>query len=158
MRITPRCVRVDVFRGEVLTGVLGLQIDRIDANYFNVSDRINLAEETRVNATSEEAENWRKENTPSTRTFPPFPLTHFPNTSTATPPNFITEIFYLTLAMNHYGYQKTISTFEELAKTHDDMVRHREQLEGDGSWRQVCSLCRCALLILLGLTRGTLIL
>jgi len=40
------------------------------------------------------------------------------------------------LAMNHYGYQKTTSSFEELAKQYDDMVRHREQLEGDGSWQQ----------------------
>lgn len=39
--------------------------------------------------------------------------------------------------MNHYGYQKTISTFEELAKQYDDMGRQREQLEGDGSWREV---------------------
>lgn len=53
------------------------------------------------------------------------------------PPNFITEIFYLTMAMNHYGYQKTISSFEELPRQLDDISRHREQLEGDGSWQQV---------------------
>lgn len=41
------------------------------------------------------------------------------------------------MAMNHYGYQKTLSSFEELAKHLEDMTRHREQLEGDGSWQQV---------------------
>lgn len=44
-------------------------MDRIDVNYFNVSNRINLADETRVNATSEESENWRKQNAPATCTF-----------------------------------------------------------------------------------------
>ncbi|THH28275.1 hypothetical protein EUX98_g5915 [Antrodiella citrinella] len=96
------------------------KIDRIDINYFNQSNRINIAEETRVNATSEEAEKWRKEN----------------SSTNSAPPNFITEIFYLTLAMNHFGYQKTISSFEELVKQADDMARHREELEGDGSWRE----------------------
>lgn len=53
------------------------------------------------------------------------------------PPNFISDIFFITLAMNHYGYRKTITTFEELARQHDEMTRHLEQLEGDGSWRTV---------------------
>lgn len=39
--------------------------------------------------------------------------------------------------MNHYGYRKTITTFEELARQYDEMERHLEQLEGDGSWRTV---------------------
>ena len=56
---------------------------------------------------------------------------------TLAPPNFLSDIFYITLAMNHYGYSKTITTFEDLARQHDDMNRHVEQLEGDGSWRSV---------------------
>ena len=62
-------------------------------------------------------------------------MTHFVLHSA--PPNFISEIFYLTLAMNHYGYQKTISVVEELAKQYDELVRHMEVVEGDGSWRGV---------------------
>ncbi|KZT09134.1 uncharacterized protein LAESUDRAFT_801836 [Laetiporus sulphureus 93-53] len=94
------------------------KVDRIDAAYYAHSSRISLKEETRINATSEEAEQWRQQ-----------------NEGTGGPPNFISEIFYLTLAMNHYGYQKTISTFEDLARQYDEMNRHLEMLEGDGSWR-----------------------
>lgn len=39
--------------------------------------------------------------------------------------------------MNHYGQNKTISMFEELARYHDDVSRQVEMLEGDGSWRGV---------------------
>ena len=108
-----------------------------------MSDRINLNDETRVNATSEEAQNWRNQNATESRkpdiVYLPCLIHLFTHRwALDAPPNFITEIFYLTMAMNHYGYQKTLSSFEELAKNLDDLVRHREQLEGDGSWRQVC--------------------
>lgn len=53
------------------------------------------------------------------------------------PPKFLSEIFYLTLAMNHYGLQKTISTLDELAREHNEIARHIEQLQGDGSWQGV---------------------
>ncbi|EPT05311.1 hypothetical protein FOMPIDRAFT_1045367 [Fomitopsis schrenkii] len=94
------------------------KIDRIDSAYYAHSSRIDLKEETRINATSDEAEQWRQKNAAAT-----------------TPPNFISDIFYLTLAMNHYGYQKAISTCEDLAKQYDEMSRHLEMLEGDGRWR-----------------------
>ncbi|KZT65802.1 hypothetical protein DAEQUDRAFT_746846 [Daedalea quercina L-15889] len=93
------------------------KIDRIDSAYYAHSSRIDLKEETRINATSEEAEQWRQQ------------------TSATAPPNFISDVFYLTLAVNHYGYQKTISTFEDLARQYDEMNRHLEMLEGDGGWR-----------------------
>lgn len=55
----------------------------------------------------------------------------------AVPQNFISDIFYLTLAMNHRGYMKTISNYEEMQKEHSELQRHVEMLEGDGSWRGV---------------------
>lgn len=39
--------------------------------------------------------------------------------------------------MNHYGLQKSISSFDDLARDHSELARHIEQLEGDGSWRGV---------------------
>ncbi|EMD39878.1 hypothetical protein CERSUDRAFT_63413 [Gelatoporia subvermispora B] len=102
------------------------KIDRIDALYFAHSNRINLKEETRVNATSEQAEQWRKQH----------------EESNATAPNFISDIYYLTLAMNHYGYQKTVDSFEDLAKQYDEMSRHLEMLQGDGSWRNSIAAAR----------------
>lgn len=36
------------------------QIDRIDAKYFAMSDRVKLGDETRLKATAEEAAAWEK--------------------------------------------------------------------------------------------------
>lgn len=52
-------------------------------------------------------------------------------------PNFISDVFYLTLAMNHIGYQKTIGTFDETLRHYDELERHLEMVNGDGSWRNV---------------------
>ena len=37
-------------------------MDKIDSAFYAHSTRIDITEETRVNATNDEAENWRKEN------------------------------------------------------------------------------------------------
>ena len=39
--------------------------------------------------------------------------------------------------MNHRGYMKTISNYEEVQKEHSELQRHVEMLEGDGQWRGV---------------------
>ena len=52
-------------------------------------------------------------------------------------PNFISDIFYLGLAMAHYGYLRTIQTYEDFAKQKDDMQRHLDMLVGDNSWMGV---------------------
>ncbi|KAG6869803.1 hypothetical protein C0992_001936, partial [Termitomyces sp. T32_za158] len=36
--------------------------------------------------------------------------------------------------MSHYGYLKTIQTFNNLAKHLEDLKRHLEYINGDGSW------------------------
>lgn len=54
------------------------------------------------------------------------------------PPNFISEIFYLSLAVNHTGQQKIVNNFEELARQYEDIRRHLEVLQGDQSWQGVC--------------------
>lgn len=53
------------------------------------------------------------------------------------PPKFLSEIFFLTVAMNHYGLHKTITTLDELGREHGDIQRHLDQLQGDGSWQGV---------------------
>lgn len=60
--------------------------------------------------------------------------------SSAAPPNFITEIFYLTLAASHIGQQKIVNVIEELGKQYDEIRRHLELLNGDQSWRGVSGL------------------
>jgi len=56
---------------------------------------------------------------------------------TAPEPNFISNIFYLTVAMSHYGYLRTIQTFNDLSKHIEDIQRHHDMLNGDGSWMTV---------------------
>lgn len=39
--------------------------------------------------------------------------------------------------MSHYGILHTISTYSDLAKHLEDMQRHLDMLQGDGSWMGV---------------------
>jgi len=39
--------------------------------------------------------------------------------------------------MSHYGYLKTIQTYNGLAKHVEDIQRHLEMLNSDGSWMGV---------------------
>ncbi|KAI8994147.1 ubiquitin conjugation factor E4 [Trametes punicea] len=94
------------------------KMDRIDPAYYAHSSRIDLSDETRINATNDEAEQWRQQQAPATA-----------------PPNFITEIFYLTLAASHIGQQKIVNNIEELSRQYDEIRRHLEVLNGDQSWR-----------------------
>ncbi|KAG2153094.1 ubiquitin elongating factor core-domain-containing protein [Suillus bovinus] len=93
------------------------KIDRIDPYYFSVSTRIDLKEETRIKATSDEATQWVEE-----------------SKSKAATPNFISDIFYLCNALGHYGYIRTIQVYEDMGKTLDDYQRHHDMISGDGSW------------------------
>ncbi|KAI0061420.1 hypothetical protein BV25DRAFT_1805616 [Artomyces pyxidatus] len=95
------------------------KIDRIDKHYFAHSDRIYASDETRINATSEEAAEWMNKNLLA---------------EGAPPPNFISDIFYLTLASNHYGFLKTVQTFDEYNKQLDDAKKHLASITGDRSW------------------------
>ncbi|KAI0036443.1 ubiquitin conjugation factor E4 [Vararia minispora EC-137] len=80
------------------------KIDRIDRLYYAHSNRVELNDETRINATS------------------------------AVPPNFISDIFYLTLSIGHYGLSKTFDNFEELGKRIEDYKRSLASIEDDGTW------------------------
>jgi ubiquitin conjugation factor E4 B len=40
--------------------------------------------------------------------------------------------------MSHYGYLRTIQTYKDLQKHVDDLQRHLDMLNGDGSWMGVC--------------------
>lgn len=97
-----------------------------------------MKEETRINATSNEAEEFRQQHGNDNGSSGSFSdHTRADDTDILAPPNFISDIFYITLAMSHYGYNKTITMFEDLARQRDDMTRQLEQLQGDGSWQSV---------------------
>ncbi|KXN88270.1 Ubiquitin conjugation factor E4 [Leucoagaricus sp. SymC.cos] len=94
------------------------KLDRVDPLFYIHSDRIDLSDETRIKATSEEANEWAQ--------------TH--SDSNAPTPNFISNIFYLCIAMGHYGYLKTIDSYNQLSRHVDDMQRYLESIEQERSW------------------------
>ncbi|KAI9443115.1 ubiquitin elongating factor core-domain-containing protein [Lactarius indigo] len=95
------------------------KIDRIDPLYYAHTSRIDVKEETRINATSEEAAAWESAHRLSPG---------------AQPPNFISDIFYLALATGHYGLQKTIQTLDDLNKEQDEVRRHLDNITADNTW------------------------
>lgn len=58
----------------------------------------------------------------------------------AAAPNFISDIFFLTVAAGHYGVQQTFNRFEEALKQYHEMKEHLQMLQGDGSWMGVRAL------------------
>lgn len=86
-----------------------------------------MAEETRIKATSEEVKAFAEE-VKQQLGAPPAP-------------NFISEIFYLTAAFNHYGFVRTLSTHDDYEKTLDEITRHIERLESDTSYVGVRPIC-----------------
>lgn len=98
-----------------------------------------MKDETRIKATSEEVREWEVQNTVADGRF--FSSVHFlgPGSDVchlalAPEPNFISNVFYLTIAMSHFGYLKTIQGYNDLAKHIDEMQRHLDFINGDGSW------------------------
>ncbi|KAH7885208.1 ubiquitin elongating factor core-domain-containing protein [Phlebopus sp. FC_14] len=132
MQVEPETVATDSFMINLQSVLLHFaepfmdarysKIDRIDPLYFAVSLRIDLKEETRIKATSEEAAQWVVQNKGNG------------NVPTAALPNFISDIFYLCNAMGHFGYLRTIQTYEEFGKHLDELQRHRDMINADQSW------------------------
>ena len=116
-------------------------MDRIDPLYYAHSSRINVKEETRIKATTEEAQQWEEEHkkpdglSPNRNDFHVWQFTY--HNFSDVPPNFISNIFYTAIAMSHYGYLQTIQNYNNLAKHNDDLQRHLDMLNGDGSWMGV---------------------
>ncbi|KAJ7107276.1 ubiquitin elongating factor core-domain-containing protein [Mycena crocata] len=128
MQVEPETVATDSFMVNMQSILLRFaepfmdanyaKMDRIDPFFYARSNRIDLKDETRIKATSEEALEWEK-------------AQQDPN---APAPNFVSNIFYLAVAMSHYGILRTISTYLDLAKHLEDMQRHLDMLKGDGTW------------------------
>ncbi|KAG1779352.1 ubiquitin elongating factor core-domain-containing protein [Suillus placidus] len=132
MQVEPDTVALDSFMVNLQSVLLRFAEPFMDASYtkvypyyFSVSTRIDLKEEMRIKATSNEAVQWVEESKPKAAT-----------------PNFISDIFYLCNA--HYGYIHMIQVYEDLGKTLDEYQRHHDMVAGDGSWmgmRQLSAYC-----------------
>ena len=73
------------------------KVGRIDVNYFRRKPRVDIKDETKLNADQAQSDS-------------------FYATEVAGESNFITEVFFLTLAAHHYGSEATNSKMKQLDK------------------------------------------
>ncbi|OAX40417.1 hypothetical protein K503DRAFT_791386 [Rhizopogon vinicolor AM-OR11-026] len=116
MQVQPETVATDSFMVNLQSVLLRFaepfmdarytKMDRIDRYYFSASTRIDLKEETRIKATSDEAAQWVEDSKSKGG------------------------------ALGHYEYIRTIQTYEDFGKTLDDYQRHQDMIGGDGSWME----------------------
>lgn len=83
------------------------KIDRIDVNYLRRSPRVDIKEETKLNADQNTSDRFYSNRAEGTS-------------------NFISEIFFLTLAAHHYGSEAANSTLSHLEK---DLKRFEKRIE-----------------------------
>lgn len=89
------------------------KIDKIDMHYFSKSHRLDFGEETKIKATTEEAGEFYKV------------------AEGATPPNFISDIFYICIALLHYGPMKVIVDYDHHMRQLQDMKKQYEKLKAE---------------------------
>ncbi|KAI5792948.1 ubiquitin elongating factor core-domain-containing protein [Pyronema domesticum] len=89
------------------------KIDRIEVEYFRRNPKLDIKSETKLKASSEaESEEFYSHTLEGTN-------------------NFITEVFFLTVAAYHYGLSATESERDGLSKDIPEMERHLEKIEQD---------------------------
>lgn len=88
------------------------KIDRIDIGYFRRNPRVDIKEETKLNADQAQSDSFYAQ-------------------KLAGPSNFISEIFFLTLAAHHYGSEATNAKLKNLDKDIKYFEKHIKKLEAD---------------------------
>lgn len=88
------------------------KIDRIDANYLKRNPRISIQDETKINADQKTADEFYSQKAEGTN-------------------NFISEIFFLTVAAHHYGTEATSTQLEQRQKEVKHLQKDLEQFEAE---------------------------
>ncbi|KAI4229400.1 MAG: hypothetical protein L6R36_000941 [Xanthoria steineri] len=88
------------------------KIDRIDTEYLRRQPRVDIKEETKLNMDQNSADQFYEKTTEGTN-------------------NFISEVFFLTLAAHHYGTESTNQMLSQLEKDLKRMEKHIEEIEVD---------------------------
>ncbi|KAG8527920.1 uncharacterized protein KY384_006836 [Bacidia gigantensis] len=86
------------------------KIDRIDVDYLRRNPRVNIKEETKINADQNASD-------------------AFYNSPVEGTNNFISEVFFLTLAAHHYGTEAAHSMLSEMDRNLKRMKKHLEDVE-----------------------------
>lgn len=88
------------------------KIDRIDVGYLRRSPRVDIKEETKLNADQSQSDSFYAQKVDGTS-------------------NFISEVFFLTLAAHHYGSEATNSKLKNLDKDIKFYEKHLKSLEAE---------------------------
>ena len=99
-------------------------MDRIDVDYLRRKPRVDISDETKLNADQQASD-------------------RFYSTTVDGTSNFISEIFFLTLAAHRYGTEATITKLEQLEKDLKHMEKQLQRLEAEREkWINVSDLLR----------------
>ncbi|KAI5237011.1 hypothetical protein E4T43_08258 [Aureobasidium subglaciale] len=88
------------------------KIDRIDVNYLRRNPRVDISDETKMNADQKTSDAFYEQKIDGTN-------------------NFISEIFFLTVAAHHYGTEAASTRMEQLQKQVKHMEKELERFEGE---------------------------
>ena len=99
-------------------------MDRIDVDYHRRKPRVDISDETKLNADQHASDRFYSAAVDGTS-------------------NFISEIFFLTLAAHRYGTEATMSKLEQLEKDLKHMEKQLQRLEAEREkWINVSDLLR----------------
>ncbi|TKA55862.1 hypothetical protein B0A49_10202 [Cryomyces minteri] len=122
MRVDPRIVSSDGFMVNVAVCLDQLcepfmdatfsKIDRIDVNYLRRNPRVSVQEETKINADQKTSDSFYEQKVDGTS-------------------NFISEIFFLTVAAHHYGTEAANTKLSSLQKDIKHMKKELEKFEAE---------------------------
>ncbi|CAD6888083.1 unnamed protein product [Tilletia controversa] len=119
MRVKPELVSSDGFMVNLFEMLLRFaepfmdarysKIGRIEPEYLRIQKRYDISELTRLRATEQEAKEWVESAAPH-----------------ATPPNFITEAFYLTIRLANLGLGKAVRSYDDKEK---ELGRYKQRVQ-----------------------------
>ncbi len=93
-------------------------------DYLRRKPRVHIHDETKLNADQQTAD-------------------QFYSTTVAGTNNFISEVFFLTLAAHHYGTEATVTKLSQLNKDLGHMEKQMQRFEEErAKWVNVCRLSR----------------
>lgn len=88
------------------------KIEKIDYNYLRRSPRVDISDETKINADQKAADDFYAQGAEGTN-------------------NFISEVFFLTVAAHHYGTEAAQTRMSTLVKSVQRMEKDLEQFEAE---------------------------
>lgn len=95
-------------------------IDKIDLRYYERSNRIDIKDLTRINATPPEIEEWESR-----------------EDAKGPPPNFVSDVFYLLAAVNNLSTGPINNYLSAVHRHVRDVKKQLDIMEKDPTWRGV---------------------